>query len=204
MRTVSFSSPAVQEQLNRDFVCVTSDITGRRLTGQSLKHRPSDPPGPCLRGNGAQNVQVLFLTPEGQVFHAIVGYIDGSDLLRELEFAKEIDAGFRQTRDDPREYLRSVHRQRLESEGRGRGAADPATEGLAAIGSFLPPFGGRGSDAAAFANPMLDLMTQGARFQGHQYCLRHPLQDWQQLDRDPAPLVGSGQTFFASMSSEAP
>jgi len=90
MRTVSFSQPQVNQTLSNDFVCFTTSTEGDPSAGQSIRHRPKDPAGPCVRGNGQQNVQTLFLTPEGEIFHAASGYLAPEDMLAELEYAREL------------------------------------------------------------------------------------------------------------------
>ena len=118
MRTVSFSQPQVQATLARDFVCFTTSTEGDPTAGQSIRHRPRDPAGPCLRGNGQQNVQTLFLTPDGEIFHAATGYRSPTDLLTELEFARDLLATLQQAPADQRaEVVQRQHRQRLEQLG---------------------------------------------------------------------------------------
>src|SRR5262249_1757151 len=48
---------------------------------------PRDPAPSCIRGNGEHNVQMLFLTPEGKIFHVLAGYLSPKDLHEELQFA---------------------------------------------------------------------------------------------------------------------
>ena len=115
MRTVSFSQPQVQATLAREFVCFTTSTEGDPTAGQSIRHRPRDPAGPCLRGNGQQNVQTLFLTPDGEIFHAATGYLSPDDLLTELEFARDLFATLQQAPAAERgAVVQRQHRQRLE------------------------------------------------------------------------------------------
>jgi hypothetical protein len=115
MRTVSFSQPQVQTILARDFVCFTTSTEGDPTAGQSIRHRPRDPAGPCLRGNGQQNVQTLFLTPAGEIFHAATGYLSPEDLLTELEFARSLFATIQEVpAADRAAEVQRQHRQRLE------------------------------------------------------------------------------------------
>src|SRR5579859_5723258 len=98
MRTVSFSSPAVQKTLSDRFICARINTTGEATAGSSFSHAPSDPPGPCLRGSGRQNIQLIFLTPQGELLHTLTGYVGPGDLADELKFAL---ATYEAQKDEP-------------------------------------------------------------------------------------------------------
>ena len=119
MRTVSFSNPDVRQLAKNKFVCTYTNTVGDPTSGQSISHRPSDPPGTCIRGNGKQNVQTIFVTPQGEVFHVATGFLDGSSLAEEMRFADEL---FQKIKRPGRNENRSLavtkaHRQRLEKAG---------------------------------------------------------------------------------------
>src|SRR5262245_55323216 len=90
MRTVSFSSPKVQDALTQDFVCAVINTEGDPTAGTSCAHSPTDKPGPCTRGLGHQNVQCLFLTPKGEILHAACGHLDAEDMEQEIAFAHKL------------------------------------------------------------------------------------------------------------------
>ncbi|HEV3024395.1 MAG TPA: hypothetical protein VGX76_18090, partial [Pirellulales bacterium] len=117
MRTVSFSSPAVQKTIKSRFICTRVNTTGEPTAGASFSHAPSDPPGPCLRGSGRQNIQLLFLTPQGELFHALTGYVGPDDLAAELTFALETYEALQSQHDDREQIVRDAHTERLQSLG---------------------------------------------------------------------------------------
>ena len=84
---MSLSDPQVQRLLNTRFVCAWENTEGQPAAGASFAHRPRDPAPSCVRGNGEHNVQVLFLTPRGEIFHVLAGYVSPKDLNEELRFA---------------------------------------------------------------------------------------------------------------------
>ena len=233
MRTVSFSQPEISRQLNRDFVCFTTSTEGDASAGESIRHRPNDPAGTCIRGNGQQNVQTLFLTPEGEIFHVISGYVSPEELSVELQFASKLFAALKKvpTNDRPN-FIAEAHRSRLQQMGfsddeiRSRGLnvgmgmslpfempGKPA-EGLAQTTN-------RDANDKSFAN--LDyllrqlptsseisangpfgMFVRGQISTDHKFCIDYPLQNHESFDRDPTPLVGNGKSFFMSSSSGMP
>jgi hypothetical protein len=212
MRTVSFSQPQVQQTLSRDFVCFTTSTEGDASAGQSIRHRPQDPAGPCIRGNGQQNVQTLFLTPDGEIFHAASGYLSPADLMSELEYARDLFLRLKDVPPDRRaDLVQASHRQRLEElefstdEINSRG---PGSRIGINLPSLLPNAGNfdaviRGVAPAGSANrpPTVDPFAAFARTQilsDHAFCIDHPLQTVRAFDRDPTPLVGNAKSFFMS------
>jgi hypothetical protein len=99
---VSLSQPAVQKVLNQQFICAWTNIEGQPHAGMSFAHKPTDPPPSCVRGNGEHNIQYLFLTPEGELFHVLAGYLSPADLAEELRFATATFDALRKTRPDQR------------------------------------------------------------------------------------------------------
>ena len=66
--------------LNEDFVCATINTEGDPTAGASVGHAPTDSCGSSFRGIGRQNVQCLFLTPKGEIFHVASGFRGADDL----------------------------------------------------------------------------------------------------------------------------
>jgi hypothetical protein len=117
MRTVSFSDRNVQDLLNRNFLCTYTSTEGDPTAGGSIKHRPSDPPGPCIRGNGKQNVQTLFLSPNLEIFHVVTGYIAPDELIDEIQFAIQLNKQLSEGSGERAEGVRQMHRKRLQNMG---------------------------------------------------------------------------------------
>ena len=194
MRTVSFSHPDVQNLLNNNFVCTYTNLEGDPTAGESIRHWPNDSVGNCIRGNGKQNVQTLFLTPEGEIYHVATGFLSPADLAEECQFAKEL---FRQYRKDPDSFRQTVidaHRQRLVDQGFSDTLIDSPNPMMAMMQGMQNGSGLRGPDG------VFGPMIRGQMLQDGQFAMRRPLMTHQQLQRDPTPLVGNGKSFFASSS----
>lgn len=84
---MSLSNANIKETLAKSFVCVWRNTEGNKSAGGSFAHKPSDPAPSCIRGNGEHNIQMLFLTPNGELFHVLAGYLSPQDLRAELDFA---------------------------------------------------------------------------------------------------------------------
>jgi len=112
MRTVSFSNQEIQNVLNDNFVNTFINTKGDPTSGMSIDHAPNDRSGTCVRGNGKQNVQTLFLTPEGGIFHAATGFLSSEDLATEISFAANLFKQLEQSNNDV-QIVEDSHRQRL-------------------------------------------------------------------------------------------
>ncbi|MCA8920448.1 MAG: hypothetical protein KDD82_01495 [Planctomycetes bacterium] len=74
--------------LNRAFVCGWTDITGvADYAGTSGTHAPSYPAVYTTNCAGHHNVQMFFLTPDGQVLHCLPGFWERGAFLEELKLA---------------------------------------------------------------------------------------------------------------------
>jgi hypothetical protein len=89
---VTLANADVQKALDKDFVCSWSDATGDPEIGVSFAHSPKEKARPLDRGNGEHNVQILFLTPTREVFHAVVGYVEPKAFVQELALARKVYA----------------------------------------------------------------------------------------------------------------
>ena len=85
---MSLSNAKVNRLLNDKFVCAYVNTQGDPNSGESFSHRPRDPVGPCLRGNGEHNVQMITMSPAGEIIHVLSGYVGPEELLAELQFAE--------------------------------------------------------------------------------------------------------------------
>lgn len=202
MRTVSFSANNVRAILANEFISTYSNTTGSNSAGGSFAHAPNEEPGYCQRGIGKQNVQVIFTTPEGNIFHVATGYLPPEELFAEISFAlrafKELEAKFQQTQDPElaRQHLVSIQTKRMMD--RGYSQKDLAPDILFAN------FGGFGPQGPVMINQQVSI-AGGDPAQGlladAKYVLRNPLIHCSEFERDPGGLVGNGQTFFGSKSS---
>ena len=209
MRTVSFSEPSVQNLLNRNFVNTFSNTRGNPTAGQSINHRPSDPAGFCIRGNGQQNVQTIFMTPEGEIFHVATGFLSADDLIDEANFALTLFDDMKQNRDSNNASLvAQSHRNRLKQLGFDDSDINDVS-GMSRImkmannlgsGSRVP-MGGRQSGNLVPGGDVFQPFIERQIIGDHQFSIKYPLITGAQLEQDPAKLVGNGQSFFASSSS---
>jgi hypothetical protein len=208
MRTVSFSNSHVRRLLNNDFVNTFTNTQGDPTAGMSISHRPTDAPGQCIRGNGKQNVQTIFMTPDGEIFHVATGFLSSEDLLAEARFAKELFGHLKSNQSDNRSLVVEAHRQRLLESDFSAQQIDNRNPMMAMM-MFSPPnnpsftfdtpeglhsnFGGGQSVFEGFIRKQF--------LEDNQFPIRQPLMSWQNLQNDPAKLVGNGKSFFASSSS---
>ncbi len=85
---MSLSNDSVLNVLKSQFVCGYRNITGQSYAGKSGKHETDGQAIVTTNGAGPHNVQFLFLSEDGVVLHAILGYWDPRDLLWEIRFAQ--------------------------------------------------------------------------------------------------------------------
>ncbi|MCH2184130.1 MAG: hypothetical protein MK108_19195, partial [Mariniblastus sp.] len=169
-------------------------------------HQPGEPAGPCIRGNGKQNVQSLFLTPSGEIFHVATGFLSPEDLLAEAEFALHLFQELKQDGQDDRERVIDAHQQRMESAGFSPAEianSNPLTQVMGQMSNFANGnlATGRPIQSPTGAGQIFAAMIRRQFLQDQLFTIEHPLMSWQQLERDPTSLVGNGQSFFSSSSS---
>ena len=90
MRTVTFSDSNVQSLLDSDFVCTYTNTKGDPSAGASFSHSINDQPGPCGPRAGRQNVQLVFMNSQGNMFHVACGYLSPKDMQSEIRFASDL------------------------------------------------------------------------------------------------------------------
>jgi hypothetical protein len=210
MRAVSFSSAPVNKTLNNDFVCHYVNTEGDPSAGQSQAHAPNDPPGRCVEGIGNQNVQALFLTPEGKIFHTASGYRGPKQLLKELAFAKNL---FEEIQEDPRNaerIVRTEHLRKMKAEGISKEslkrAGSPGGEVAAMMQSMFPLRRGGSVPASAsrqfnpqnFPDRMFAGKTKHSRLLDYRFAAEHPMMPLNDFEKNPRLLVGNAVTAFAS------
>jgi hypothetical protein len=106
---VTLSNPDVKKALAPRFVLATLDSTGDPESGESIRHAPDAPGSDLLRGNGEHNLQLLFLTPQGEILHALAGYVSAQELLVEIELALKLHEALRSPSIDRTLLVRTVH-----------------------------------------------------------------------------------------------
>lgn len=74
----------VRKLLEKHFHVTWEDITGDPDAGKSNQHEKQDKARELTRGIGRSNVQIVILTPNGRLLHAITGYAKPKELHFEL------------------------------------------------------------------------------------------------------------------------
>ncbi len=207
MRAVSFSDPRVRNQLNQQFVCTFTNTEGDPTAGQSIAHRPGDPPGGCIRGNGKQNVQSIFMTPHGEIYHVATGFLSEDDLSQEIQFAANLFDEIQKRPEMSRQVVVEGHRARLAQLGFSDAEIDSQNgfEMFMGMGMEMPgmtggAINGSGSRGSGGFDPFAGFV-RAQMLSDNKFPIRNPLMDWRSLESNPATLVGSGKSFFASSSS---
>jgi hypothetical protein len=85
---VSLSNDSILNVLKNQFVCGYRNISGESYAGKSGKHETDGQAIVTTNGAGPHNVQLFFLSEEGVVEHALLGFWDPRDLLWEIRFAQ--------------------------------------------------------------------------------------------------------------------
>lgn len=194
MRTVSFSGKNVRSSLNNEFVNTFTNTTGDPTAGQSIWHSPDDLPGQCARGVGGQNVQTIFMTPEGRIFHAATGYLSPDDLLGEIKFAKELFGRIESSPGDARSIVSKAHRERLESLGFSKKEIESAHSGNPFAATLITQ---KVEPGNIFAGK-----TRKEILMGNAFSVKHPMMDHREFEKDPTVLVGKGKSAFVSTRSD--
>lgn len=197
MRTVSFSDTSVQKLLNDDFVCLRMNTRGDPTAGESFSHAPNDPAGPCLRGNGRQNVQIICMTPSAEIFHVLVGFVGPEDLQSDLKFALATYRKLPAEADDRRVIVRDAHVEFLQTAGFSDAEIERPTSDFGALFANVASSAPAGDPGGSF-----DRMIEGAArnqvLADHRFAIEHPLLPLAKFK--PEMLVGNGKSFFGSTS----
>lgn len=211
MRTVSFSPASVRQKLNNDFVCHVINTDGDASAGSSQAHAPTDSPGMCAEGIGNQNVQTLFLTPEGEIFHTASGYRGPEELLSELEFATTLFEQIRRQPQQAQQLVRTSHRKKMQADGftdevldRKSSAMNPfADMQLGQPNMFQKAGGQSGQSGAPFDMKRMNDnffagKTRQSKLLDYRFANEHPLMPFEDFENNPRLLVGNATTAFAS------
>ena len=203
MRTVSFSAEPVRKILNENFVCSVINTTGDPTAGSSMGHAPDDSPGMCTRGIGKQNVQCLFLTSQGQLFHTASGYRSPEDLVEELQFAFETFRLMKRRPSNATAIVRDMHVERLKRQGfHASDISQPPSPFGSMEQLFASMRGGR--QGSGHRGRPLDLSsvfaakTRASDLADGRFAVHHTLMPIGEFLEDPRILVGHESSAFSS------
>jgi hypothetical protein len=88
---VTLSNDILLNVLKKQFVCGFRNIKGEPYAGKSGKHDPDSPAVLTTNGAGPHNVQIFMLSSDGTVLHCLPGYWCPEDLVREMQFAGNLN-----------------------------------------------------------------------------------------------------------------
>jgi hypothetical protein len=208
MRTVTFSDDQVQRVLNNEFVCCYTDTTGDPTAGASFSHAPGEQPGPCGKGAGRQNVQVIFMTPASEIFHVATGFLEPDDLLTETTYARELFADLQRNRSQRKQTVVASHESHLRNLGFKPNEIAAADNQLSDMflggpnpqdfGINMPKMKDFGVNVpGAGANMFQDIARQRL-LKDHKFVMRNPLMTRKTFEESPQSLVGHHKSFFGS------
>ena len=106
----------VYDLLANDFVVGWANIERENYVGMSHGYSASQTAVGTSNGAGGRNVQLLVLSPDGVVLHALPGFWHPEDLVRELRFALQIHrlwADPDRSREQKEAMFRCLHRAEL-------------------------------------------------------------------------------------------
>jgi len=198
MRTVSFSDKNVRNLLATDFYSTYTNTKGDPSSGASFSHSPNDQPGPCGKGAGRQNVQCIFMTRAGEIFHVAGGFLSGEDLLQEITFAKDLFGNMKQSAN-PQRVVVDQHTRFLTKAGFTNDQIRSGRIGM--FGEGMPDFSPKDLGIQlpnAASNQVFDQMHSRRTLADHRYCIQNPLISKASFDQQPEKLVGTNKSFFGS------
>ena len=181
MRTVSFSPANIRESLQKDFICHRINTEGDASAGRSQAHAPNDKPGQVTDGVANQNVQLLFLTPKGEIFHTVSGFRSADALQQELEFSKTMYTSLK-TSKDPKTFVKLAHQERARQ-------AVTQTSRPNRSSRIRRSRGGGGGG-----------IRRSQQFD-YNFALKFPLLPIKEFEKNPRRLVGYGTSSFSSGSA---
>lgn len=206
MRTVSFSSPNVRNLLNQYFVCAVLNTTGDPTAGSSTGHAPSDSPGICTRGIGKQNVQCLFMTPEGNLFHTASGFRNAEDLAEELRFALSVFRKVQETPTSAPDIVRQQHLARMRRQGFSDAEIEQPLSPFSSVTQMMRSMAQGPGFGAASQGPMnvgniFAAKTRASDLADGLFGVHYPMMTMSDFLRDPRVLVGHEASSFSSVGN---
>ena len=147
------------------------------------------------------------MTPAAEIFHVATGYLSSDDLGTESMFALKLFNDLKNLEPESQaQRVASSHRERLAENNLKE---VPQGGQLAELMSMVnQPMDGshnrRNRSNSRNGIPGTEMFQQMIARQfrdDQQFSIDHPLLTFQQLERNPAQLVGNGTSFFASSSS---
>ena len=188
--------------LQNDFVCQLINTKGDPTSGASVGHAPSDAAGLCTRGIGKQNVQCLFLTPSGEIFHAASGYRGPEDLRSELEFALTLYRGVRKQPANANQLVRDVHIQRLRNQGFSDDVITRSdSSGMLMAMRTARDFAELNRSKGNPVNQAFAIKGRNSELSDGRFSVHYPMIPMEKFLEDPRILVGHESSAFQSVGN---
>lgn len=209
MRTVSFSNEDVRTTIKENFVCHAFNTDGDPTAGGSQAHAPDDPTGWCTNGIGHQNVQVLFMTPEAEIFHTATGYRDAEALKAELEFAQTLFDEILNKPESARELVVQSHKRQAAKDGFPAQTLSTNSEKghsgspWAELRHFMPTqqlINMKSMDVNEKRKQLSRPLAMMTKLRDYRFICQHPMLSFTDFSADPSLLVGNGSSYFSSGS----
>jgi hypothetical protein len=174
LRAGTLSNRKVRRLLKDRFVCAWVNTEGDKSAGASFAHEPGEAAPSCIRGNGEHNVQMVFLTPQGEIFNVVAGYITADDFAEELAFAQKT-------------YEKVVS------------ASGPEQQEAAVVSAHKKM--AKKLKEKKFDGPLGQFARRRA-LKDHEFMTKHPLIHVDAFT--PEMLVGNATTFFGGYNGKKP
>ena len=201
MRTVSFSDKKIKSIIKEKFVATFTNTKGDPSSGASFSHSPNDSPGPCGKAAGRQNVQCIFATRAGEIFHVAGGFQSSEDLLKELSFANKLYSEIKESKD-PKRTVVDTHVAYLKQNGFSENQIQSGQVGM--FNENMPNFSPKdlGIDLpGGVPSQFFDQMGDYRTLADHRYVVMNPLIKKSEFENAPEKLVGKQKSFFGSNSA---
>lgn len=208
MRTVTFSDDRVRRVLNNEFVCCYADTTGDPTSGASFSHAPDDQPGPCGRGAGRQNVQVIFMTPASEIVHVATGFLEADDLLEEIAYARELFGILSKNGTSRKQTVVTSHESHLRDLGFQPNEITADDNRLTDMfldgpnpqdfGINMPNVKDLGVNVPGVGANMFQDIGRQRVLKDHKFVMRNPLITRKEFEKNPQSLVGHHKSFFGT------
>lgn len=171
-----------------------------------MGHAPSDSPGICARGVGKQNVQCLFMTPQGNLFHAASGFRNAEDLLEELQFALTTFRSMQKRPSLAAKIVRDAHVQRMQRQGFDEAEISQPPSPFGSVNNLIASMQGNRQSNRNGQRPfnvanVFEAKTRASDLADGQFAVHHPLMPIKEFLSDPRVLVGHEKTAFSSVGN---
>ncbi|HUY92942.1 MAG TPA: hypothetical protein VMV10_29705 [Pirellulales bacterium] len=138
------------------------------------------------------------MTPSGEIFHVLTGFVGPEDLQGELEWALATYGKITERSEDRKTRVRDAHVEFLRQAGFSDGEIEQPTSGFPELFAGAAPRLPIGADGALSLGRAVDGIARSHVLADHRFVIEHPLLPMSRFK--PETLVGNGKSFFGSTS----